>query len=115
MRKPYEKTLSASAYTSVLLLLFLLLVFFASGSEAAIEYKVKKGDTFYSIAKKYHVSVSDLKNANTASAKGIKPGDKIIVPSQKNEAYKKTKSAEPEKEQRFIQKNNQRKQHALIK
>ena len=81
---------------SGLLLLFLLLSSFASVSEAAIEYKVKKGDSFSSIAKKYHVKVSDLKNANTAAAKGMKPGDRIIVPSQKNEAHKKSRSAGPD-------------------
>ncbi len=91
---------------STLLPLFLLLVFSASGSEAAIEYKVKKGDSLYTIAKKYHVSVKDLKNANKASAKGIKPGDRIIVPSQKKEASRKTKSAEHEKDSVSIQKDN---------
>ena len=38
-------------------------------------YTVKKGDTLYSIALKYGISVSDLKNIN-----GIKPD--IIIPNQ---------------------------------
>lgn len=91
MKKPLFKCLT-------LLPLFIILVFFASGSEAAIEYKVKKGDSFYTIAKKYHVSINDLKNANTTSAKSIKPGDRVMVPSQKKEASRKTKSTEHEKE-----------------
>jgi len=75
-----------------LVLLCLLLISFVSKVEAAIEYKAKKGDSFYTIAKKYHVKIDDLKDANKVSAKGIKPGDKIIIPSQKKEAGKKTKS-----------------------
>jgi len=83
---------------SFLLPLVLVLVFFASGSEAATEYKVKKGDSLYTIAKKYHVSVNDLKDANKAFAKGIKPGDRVRVPSQEKETSGKAKSAEHEKD-----------------
>jgi len=81
-----------------LILLFFLPVFFASGSEAAIAYKVKRGDSFYSVAKKYHVSLNDLMNANPSSAKGMKPGDKIIVPTQKKETHKKPKSVDSPKD-----------------
>src|SRR4030065_1520939 len=83
---------------SGLLLLCLFLFAFASVTEAAVEYKVKKGDSFYSIAKKYHFKVSDLKNANAVTAKDMKPGDKIIVPSKKKEAQKKTRSGGPERD-----------------
>ena len=85
-------------FTPLALLLLFLPVFFASGSEAAIAYKVKRGDSFYSVAKKYHVSLNDLMNANPSSAKGMKPGDKITVPSQKNETHKKSKSADSPKD-----------------
>lgn len=81
-----------------LVLLFLLLTSFVSRVEAAIEYKVKKGDSLYAIAKKHNVKISDLKNVNTVSAKNIKPGDKLIIPLQKNEADKKIKSVDPKKE-----------------
>jgi membrane-bound lytic murein transglycosylase D len=94
MKKTSLYLLAASG----LLLLCLLLSSFASVSEAAVKHKVKKGDSFYSIAKKYHVKVSDLKNANTVAAKDMKPGDKIIVPSKKNETKKKTRSDEPERD-----------------
>lgn len=82
---------------SGLLLLCLVLFGFVSVIEAAVEYKVKKGDSFYKIAKKYHVDISDLKNANPTVAKNMKPGDKLVIPSQKNEAKKKTKSGKLEK------------------
>lgn len=62
-------------------------------SEAAITYKAKKGDSYYKIAEKYHVSVSDLKKANRRAAREIKPGDKIIIPSEKKRASRKTASA----------------------
>lgn len=81
-----------------LVLLFLLLTSFVSRVEAAIEYKVKKGDSFYTIAKKHNVKINDLKNVNTVSVKGIKPGDKLIIPSQKKEADKKIKSVDSKKE-----------------
>ncbi len=91
------RKISLYGFAPLSLLLLCLLVFtFASVSEAAVEYKVKKGDNFYSIAKKYHVKISDLKNANTTAARDIKPGDKIIIPAQKNEAKKKIRSAETE-------------------
>jgi len=82
---------------SGLLLLCLFLFAFAPVTEAAVAYKVKKGDSFYSIAKKYQVNIEGLKNANSAVARNIKPGDKIIVPSKKKEAKKKTSSGKPEK------------------
>lgn len=81
-----------------LVLLFLLLTSFVSRVEAAIEYKVKKGDSLYAIAKKHNVKINDLKNVNTVSAKNIKPGDKLIIPLQKNEADKKIKSVDSKKE-----------------
>ena len=93
-----KKTFLHLIAPSGLLLLCLFLPSFASVSGAAVEYKVKKGDSFYSIAKKYHVKISDLKDANTAAARDMKPGDKIIVPSQKNEAQKKTRSVGPERD-----------------
>jgi peptidoglycan endopeptidase LytE len=83
---------------SGLLLLCFFLLGFASVSEAALEYKVKKGDSLYGIAKKYHVKINDLKNANSAVAKNIKPGDRIIVPSKKKGPQKKTRPDEPERD-----------------
>ena len=77
-----------------IMLLCLLLASIVSVAEAAVEYKAKKGDSYYTIAKKYHVKISDLRNANTISAKDIKPGDKINVPLQEKMAQKKTAPAE---------------------
>lgn len=47
-------------------------------------YVVKLGDTFYSIAKKYNVSVNDLKNANNLNDNLLIIGQKLIIPSDTN-------------------------------
>lgn len=80
-----------------LFLFVLLIASFSSGAEASIEYTVRKGDNFYNIAKKYHVKINDLKNANTVSGKNIKPGDRIIIPKEEKEVQKKTQAARAEK------------------
>ncbi|MDP4201414.1 MAG: LysM peptidoglycan-binding domain-containing protein [Bacteroidota bacterium] len=52
-------------------------------------HTVKKGESFYTIAKKYHVSEDDLIKANSHNGEKIKPGDKLQIPggsaSVKNE------------------------------
>jgi LysM repeat protein len=42
-------------------------------------YKVKKGDTLYSISKKFNVSLDDLINYNSLNSEGISIGQEIIV------------------------------------
>ena len=79
---------------SKLFLLVLLVISFASISEASGEYRVKKGDSFYTIAKKYHINITDLMNANATVVKGIKPGDKIIIPAGEKDPQKETKTVE---------------------
>ena len=44
-------------------------------------YKVKKGDTFYSVAKKYKTSVIIIKALNQTEASSLKVGQKILVPA----------------------------------
>lgn len=47
---------------------------------AAKTHKVKKNETIASLAKKYHVPVSDLKEINNRLNSTIKPGDVLIIP-----------------------------------
>lgn len=63
------------SFITVLLSLFIFYVF------ADTTHIVAKGDTLYGIAKKYQISVSDLKNANKLSDKDvIKVGQKLTIP-----------------------------------
>ena len=50
-------------------------------------YVVKSGDTLYSIAKKYGVSVDSLKSANGLSSNLIKVNQKLQIPSKGNITY----------------------------
>ncbi|HZH62428.1 MAG TPA: LysM peptidoglycan-binding domain-containing protein [Metabacillus sp.] len=45
-------------------------------------YTIQKGDTLYSLAKKYGVTVSDLKKKNNMQTDSIQIGQKISVPGQ---------------------------------
>lgn len=49
-----------------------------------VPYKVKKKETLYSIAKKFNLSVDDLKKANPG-VKAVKQGKTINIPEQKTE------------------------------
>jgi LysM repeat protein len=45
-----------------------------------IEYTVKRGETLTGIAKKYEISVADLKAANDMTTNKISPLQKLIIP-----------------------------------
>lgn len=49
---------------------------------AAKNHKVKKNETLESLSKKYHVPVSELKEANNRLNSSIKPGDTLVIPSR---------------------------------
>lgn len=46
-------------------------------------HTVKKGETIYSIAKKYEISVEDIYLLNKWAEKGIRTGDKLKIPKEK--------------------------------
>lgn len=55
-------------------------VFATATTTKSVDYYVKKGDSLYSISKKYPgVSVSDLKKWNGITNEGIKPGMKLKI------------------------------------
>ncbi len=64
----------------ILFVLCLLIVTFPSVTFAAKTHKVKKNDTLYSLAKKYHVPVNDIKSANNLVNRHIRSGDVLIIP-----------------------------------
>jgi membrane-bound lytic murein transglycosylase D len=52
----------------------------AASNKSGIEYYVKKGDSLFSIAKKYPgVTISDIKKWNDISGEDIKPGMKLKI------------------------------------
>ncbi len=58
--------------------IFLIIV---SSLYADISYKVEKGDTLYSISRKYQITVAELRTANNLSENDvIKVGQKLIIP-----------------------------------
>jgi LysM repeat protein len=61
--------------------LSVIVLILPSYSFATKTHKIRKNDTLYSLALKYHVSVSDLKSANNMLGKHIKPGEVLVIPS----------------------------------
>ncbi len=58
----------------------IFLVTFPSLALAAKTHVVKKKDSLHALAKKYHVSVQDIKSANNLVNKQLKPGSRIVIP-----------------------------------
>lgn len=55
----------------------------SSGSNVSNNvYVVKKGDTLWSIANNFNVSVNDLKNANNKSNNSLSIGERLIIPGK---------------------------------
>ena len=50
-----------------------------SNPKKKITYKVKHGDTYFSIAHKYDCKVTDLKNWNKKSGNKVKVGEKLVI------------------------------------
>ncbi len=72
---------------SVFKVVFSILIFSAvSHLYSDTIHEVQKGETLYSISKKYGVSVSDVQAANGLSDNGIKVGQKIKIPDGKTGA-----------------------------
>ncbi len=57
-----------------------IILTFPSLAFAAKTHRVKKSETLYSLAKKYHVSVEDLKSANNLVSNHIKGGTLLVIP-----------------------------------
>lgn len=58
----------------------IFLAAFPSLALAAKTHVVKKSDTLYSLSKKYHVTVQDIKSANNLVGRVLKPGNKLVIP-----------------------------------
>ena len=64
----------------------------ASAAGAAVDYKVRKGDSLSGIAKKYRVRVRDIEGANPGVAENLRAGSRIVIPSRKAAVMKKRKA-----------------------
>lgn len=60
---------------------------------ASKAHVVRKSESLHSIARKYHVSVDELKSVNNLSASHVDKGTRIIIPSHADAKLKKSASA----------------------
>ena len=66
---------------SKIIIVISIFLFFTASLFADITYKVEKGDTLYSISRKYQITVAELRTANNLSENDvIKVGQKLIIP-----------------------------------
>lgn len=67
--------------TKKLFIVSAIMAIFAVNLFADTTYKVEKGDTLYSISRKYQLTVAELRTANNLSEKDVlKAGQKLIIP-----------------------------------
>lgn len=69
-----------------------------------ILYKVKKGETYYSVARKYGISYNSITGINNSSQRALKAGDVIRIPvlSQKNKELDLISTANSEKKHTVV-------------
>lgn len=80
----------------IFVLLFSFVVSFASAQAGLKNHRVVSGETWYSIAKKYEITYSDLRLANSGSSDNLKIGQKVIIPAKpdlKHDAERTKKNA----------------------
>jgi len=81
--------------------LLLLIVFFLSSPALADIYVVKRGDSLYKIAKKFHTTIARIKRLNGLRSNLLRPGQRLIVPGKR---YRPVKSGETI---RFLEKKSE--------
>ncbi len=64
------------------LLFFISLLFVTISADASIYYRVKRGDTLGKIAKRFHVSVTEIKKLNRLRGNIIYVGQKLRIPER---------------------------------
>lgn len=88
MKSVFFKKLSIS-------ILFAGTCVFSSGFlSAETSHTVQKGETLYSISKKYSVTVSDISKANGIEGTDIKVGQKLVIPDSKTPSQQKAPGTE---------------------
>jgi cell wall-associated NlpC family hydrolase len=69
---------------------------------ASKTHVVRKSESLHSIARKYHVSVDELKSVNNLSGTRVDKGTRVIIPSHPDDQVKKQKLAEKSKNYKVI-------------
>jgi len=85
------------AQTRSILLLCIILIAAPQLVMASKTHVVRKSESLHSIARKYHVSVEELKSVNNLSGTHIDKGARVIIPSHPDARVKKQKLAEKPK------------------
>ena len=70
---------------------FLFILATSSPAKADLTYVVKRGDSLSSIAKKFHLSVEEIQEANELSDVKIRTGQRLTIPEQGSKAGTATK------------------------
>ena len=83
--------------TRSIILLCIILIAAPQLVLASKTHVVRKSESLHSIARKYHVSVEELKSVNNLSGTHIDKGAQIIIPSHPDAQVKKQKVAEKPK------------------
>jgi peptidoglycan DL-endopeptidase LytE len=85
-----------------ILLICIMLLAFPQLVLASKTHLVRKSESLHSIARKYHVSVEELKTVNTLTGSQIKQGTRLIIPSHAVVKVKKEKAAENPKSYKVV-------------
>lgn len=80
---------------SLIILLLAALIALPTGVASAATYKVRKGDSLDRIAKKRHVSVEALREANGLESDALKPGMRLTIPEKGDRAKASSDESRP--------------------
>ncbi|MBT1072634.1 C40 family peptidase [Pelotalea chapellei] len=75
-------------------MLCIIILAFPQLAQASKTHVARKSESLHSIARKYHVSVSELKNVNNLTGTRVAKGARLIIPSHGNEHGKQAKAVE---------------------
>jgi len=90
--------MSLCRHITVIKLTFCLLIFaFPQFVFASKTHITRKSESLHSIARKYHVSVNELKSVNNLTGNKIKKGERLIIPSSAGNQEKSAKTSDKAK------------------
>ena len=81
------------AHTRISVTICLILLLLPQLVLASKSHVVRKSESLQSVARKYHVSVDELKSVNNLTASHISKGTRLIIPSHAESQQKKVTAA----------------------